>query len=82
MALTTADTVETPEGADAAAWAAAIDVIRKPAPPYEGRLLHGDFQPGNVPPSRSAGARVTGVVDWAKTSWGPAVCWPRPRASG
>ncbi|WP_431930305.1 hypothetical protein [Nonomuraea jabiensis] len=38
--------------------------------------------PGNVPPSRSAGARVTGVVDWAKTSWGPAVCWPRARASG
>ncbi|MGW0196619.1 phosphotransferase [Nonomuraea sp. NPDC003201] len=64
-----------PKGADAAAWAAAIGVIRKPAPPYEGRLLHGDFQPGNVlfdvPPPRSAGARITGVVDWAKTSWGP-----------
>lgn len=76
VTLTTADTVVTPKGADATVWAAAVDVIRKPAPPYEGRLLHRDFQPGNVlfdvPPSRPAGARVTGVVDWAATSWGPA----------
>ncbi|MEU8918660.1 aminoglycoside phosphotransferase family protein [Streptomyces nigrescens] len=76
VALTTADTVVTPKGADAAVWAAAIDVIRKPAPPYEGRFLHRDFQPGNVlfdvPPPGSADARVTGVVDWAATSWGPA----------
>ncbi|MFF0051292.1 phosphotransferase family protein [Streptomyces sp. NPDC005498] len=76
VALTTADTVVTPKGADAAVWAAAIDVIRKPAPPYEGRFLHRDFHPGNVlfdvPPSRPAGARITGVVDWAATSWGPA----------
>ncbi|MEU8033334.1 aminoglycoside phosphotransferase family protein [Streptomyces sp. NPDC049099] len=75
-ALTTADTVVVPKGADAAAWAAAIDVIRKPAPPYEGRFLHRDFQPGNVlfgvPASGLAGARITGVVDWAATSWGPA----------
>ncbi|MGV9386961.1 phosphotransferase family protein [Nonomuraea sp. NPDC003707] len=76
VTLTTADTVVVPKGADAAAWAAAIDVIRKPAPPYEGRFLHRDFQPGNVlfamsPPS-PAGARITGVVDWAATSWGPA----------
>ncbi|WKX74018.1 phosphotransferase family protein [Streptomyces sp. XD-27] len=76
VALTTADTVVVPKGADAAVWAAAIDVIRKPAPPYAGRFLHRDFQPGNVlfdvPPSRPAGARITGVVDWAATSWGPA----------
>jgi aminoglycoside phosphotransferase (APT) family kinase protein len=76
VTLTTADTVVVPKGADAAAWAAAIDVIRKPAPPYEGRFLHRDFQPGNVlfdvPPARPAGARITGVVDWAATSWGPA----------
>jgi aminoglycoside phosphotransferase (APT) family kinase protein len=76
VALTTADTVVTPRGADAAAWAAAIDVIRRPAPPCEGRFLHRDFQPGNVlfdvPPPRPAGARITGVVDWAATSWGPA----------
>ncbi|AEM84081.1 phosphotransferase family protein [Streptomyces violaceusniger] len=76
VALTTADTVVTPKGADAGAWAAAIDVIRRPAPPYEGLFLHRDFHPGNVlfdvPPSRPAGARITGVVDWAATSWGPA----------
>ncbi|MFE3144860.1 phosphotransferase family protein [Streptomyces scopuliridis] len=76
VALTTADTVVTPKGADAAAWAAAIDVIRKPAPPYEGRFLHRDFHPGNVlfdvPPPRPAGPRITGVVDWVQTSWGPA----------
>ncbi|POX54614.1 phosphotransferase family protein [Streptomyces sp. Ru72] len=76
VTLTTADTVVVPKGADAMAWAAAIDVIRKPVPPYEGRFLHRDFQPGNVlfdvPPSRPAGARITGVIDWAGTSWGPA----------
>jgi aminoglycoside phosphotransferase (APT) family kinase protein len=76
VTLTTADTVVTPKGADAAAWAAAINVIRKPAPPFEGRFLHRDFHPGNVlfdvPPARPASARITGVVDWAATSWGPA----------
>ncbi|CAM3621645.1 phosphotransferase family protein [Kibdelosporangium persicum] len=76
MALTTADSVVTPKGADAAAWAAAINVIRKPPPSYEGRFLHRDFQPGNVlfdgPPSIAPDARITGVVDWAQASWGPA----------
>ncbi|MFI6728707.1 phosphotransferase family protein [Streptomyces atratus] len=75
VTLTTADTVVVPKGADAAVWTAAIDVIRKPAPPYEGRFLHRDFQPGNVlfdvPPSNPEDARITGVVDWAP-SWGPA----------
>jgi aminoglycoside phosphotransferase (APT) family kinase protein len=76
VALTTADTVVTPKGADASAWAAAIDVVRRPAPPYEGRFLHRDFQPGNVlfdvPPATPSEAGITGVVDWAATSWGPA----------
>ncbi|WP_242440570.1 phosphotransferase family protein [Streptomyces sp. CB02923] len=76
VALTTADTVVPPKGADAAVWAAAIEMIRRPAPPYEGRFLHRDFQPGNVlfdvPPASPADARITGVVDWAATSWGPA----------
>ncbi|MFD7595590.1 phosphotransferase family protein [Kitasatospora sp. NPDC059812] len=76
VALTTADTVVVPKDADAEAWAAAIDVIRRPAPPGEGRFLHRDFQPGNVlfdvPPPGPAGARITGVVDWAAASWGPA----------
>ncbi|NDZ59882.1 aminoglycoside phosphotransferase family protein [Streptomyces anulatus] len=75
VTLTTADTVVVPERADAAVWAAAIDVIRKPPPPCEGRFLHRDFQPGNVlfdvPPSNPEAARITGVVDWAP-SWGPA----------
>lgn len=74
--LTTADTVVVPKGADAAVWAAAIEVIRRPAPPYEGRFLHRDFQPGNVlfdvSPSNPEGARITGVIDWAGASWGPA----------
>ncbi|MFF8955365.1 aminoglycoside phosphotransferase family protein [Streptomyces sp. NPDC014894] len=76
VTLTTADTVVTPKSADAAAWAAAIDMIREPPPPYAGRFLHGDFHPGNVlfdgPPSRPADVRITGVVDWAAASWGPA----------
>ncbi|MFD7501373.1 phosphotransferase family protein [Streptomyces sp. NPDC059850] len=76
VALTTADTVVTPKGVDVAAWAAAIDVIRRPAPPYEGRFLHRDFHPGNVlfdvPPARPTDARISGVVDWAAASWGPA----------
>ncbi|WP_406142728.1 phosphotransferase family protein [Streptomyces anulatus] len=75
VTLTTADTVVVPKGADAAVWTAAIDVIRRPAPPCEGRFLHRDFQPGNVlfdvPPSNPEDARITGVVDWAP-SWGPA----------
>ncbi|NGN64764.1 aminoglycoside phosphotransferase family protein [Streptomyces sp. A7024] len=70
VALTTADTVVVPKRADAVAWAAAIDVIRKPAPAYEGRFLHRDFHPGNV--LFDAAPRVTGVVDWAGASWGPA----------
>ncbi|MFG2732214.1 phosphotransferase family protein [Streptomyces canus] len=76
VTLTTADTVVTPKGADAATWAAAIDVIRAPAPPYEGRFLHRDFHPGNVlfdvPSPGPAALRITGVVDWAAASWGPA----------
>lgn len=74
VTLTTADTVVPPKGADAAVWAGAIDVIRGPVPPFEGRFLHRDFHPGNVlfdqPPGPS-GPRITGVVDWAGTSWGP-----------
>lgn len=76
VALTTAETVVVPRGADAAVWAAAIDVIRRPAPPCRGRFLHRDFHPGNVlfdvPPSGSKEARIVGVVDWAAASWGPA----------
>ncbi|GGL85866.1 hypothetical protein GCM10010095_83340 [Streptomyces anthocyanicus] len=76
VALTTADTVVVPKGADAAVWAAATDVIRRPAPRCEGRFLHRDFQPGNVlsdvPSPGTADPRITGVVDWTTASWGPA----------
>jgi aminoglycoside phosphotransferase (APT) family kinase protein len=76
VALTTAETVVVPKHGDAAVWAAAKEVIREPAPPYEGRFLHRDFHPGNVlfdvPSPGAAAPRITGVVDWAGTSWGPA----------
>lgn len=69
VTLTTADTVVIPEGADPAIWGTAIDMLRQPAPPYEGCFLHRDFHPGNV---LFDGARITGVVDWAGPCWGPA----------
>ncbi|MGC0341339.1 alpha/beta fold hydrolase [Streptomyces sp. SLBN-8D4] len=54
-------------------WERAVDVIRRDPPPYEGRFLHRDFHPGNVL-FTGAGAelRISGVVDWVETSWGPA----------
>ncbi|MFI8326883.1 phosphotransferase family protein [Streptomyces sp. NPDC085529] len=74
--LTTPESVVVPEGGDPTVWAAAIDVIRKPAPPYDGCFLHRDFQPGNVlfdvPPAHPEQVRITGVVDWSQPSWGPA----------
>jgi len=66
VTLSTAETAVVPRGAD---WREAIDVIRRPAPAYDGKFLHRDFQPGNV---LFEGQRITGVVDWAGTSWGPA----------
>ncbi|MET8446441.1 phosphotransferase [Streptomyces sp. NPDC005209] len=50
-----------------------VDVLRRDPPPYEGRFLHRDFRPGNVL-FTGAGEelRVSGVVDWVETSWGPA----------
>ncbi|MDX3098133.1 aminoglycoside phosphotransferase family protein [Streptomyces sp. ME19-03-3] len=54
-------------------WARAVDVIRRDPPAYEGRFLHRDFHPGNVLFSGHGGQlRITGVVDWVETSWGPA----------
>ncbi|SEG91585.1 Ser/Thr protein kinase RdoA involved in Cpx stress response, MazF antagonist [Actinacidiphila yanglinensis] len=73
---TTAEEVVPPPGADAAAWSAAVEVIRAPAPAYEGRYLHRDFHPCNVlfepGPEGAREPRITGVVDWVQTSWGPA----------
>ncbi|MFE0253381.1 alpha/beta fold hydrolase [Streptomyces sp. NPDC059010] len=70
-AWTSPERVRTPDGD--ALWDRAVDVIRREPPAYEGCFLHRDFHPGNVLFS-GAGARlrVTGVVDWVETSWGPA----------
>lgn len=54
-------------------WERAVDVIRRDPPPYDGCFLHRDFHPGNVLfTGAGAGLRVSGVVDWVETSWGPA----------
>ncbi|MGW0499218.1 alpha/beta fold hydrolase [Streptomyces sp. NPDC003007] len=54
-------------------WERAVDVIRRDPPPYDGCFLHRDFHPGNVLFTGSgAGLRISGVVDWVETSWGPA----------
>ncbi|MEU0221906.1 aminoglycoside phosphotransferase family protein, partial [Streptomyces sp. NPDC006265] len=54
-------------------WERAVDVIRRDPPPYDDCLLHRDFHPGNVLFTGSgAGLRISGVVDWVETSWGPA----------
>lgn len=73
QAMTTADSVVVPARAGTKVWAAAIDVLRRPVPRYDGRVLHRDFQPGNVlfDVSQNATPRITGVVDWAGASWGP-----------
>ncbi|MFF0081417.1 alpha/beta fold hydrolase [Streptomyces canus] len=54
-------------------WERAVDVIRQDPPPYEGCFLHRDFHPGNVLfAGAGADLRISGVVDWVETSWGPA----------
>ncbi|MET9656495.1 aminoglycoside phosphotransferase family protein [Streptomyces sp. NPDC006510] len=54
-------------------WRRAVDVIRREPPAYEPRFLHRDFHPGNVLfGGEGADLRISGVVDWVETSWGPA----------
>jgi aminoglycoside phosphotransferase (APT) family kinase protein len=50
-------------------WERALRLVAEPAPAYQGVFLHRDFHLGNVLWSRG---RVSGVVDWVETSWGPA----------
>ncbi|WP_406015056.1 alpha/beta fold hydrolase [Streptomyces sp. NBC_00984] len=70
QAWTSAERVHTPDGP---LWERAVDVIRRDPPPYEGRFLHRDFHPGNVLfTGTGPELRITGVVDWVETSWGPA----------
>ncbi|WP_329164366.1 alpha/beta fold hydrolase [Streptomyces sp. NBC_01267] len=70
QAWTSPERVRSPDGH---LWERAVDVIRRDPPPYEGCFLHRDFHPGNVL-FTGAGPklRITGVVDWVETSWGPA----------
>jgi aminoglycoside phosphotransferase (APT) family kinase protein len=54
-------------------WRRAVDVIRRPAPEHRACFLHRDFHPGNVLFTGGGDElRVSGVVDWVETSWGPA----------
>ncbi|MCM2580067.1 phosphotransferase family protein [Streptomyces meridianus] len=54
-------------------WRRAVDVIRRDPPAHQPCFLHRDFHPGNVLLSgHGTGLRVSGVVDWVETSWGPA----------
>jgi pimeloyl-ACP methyl ester carboxylesterase len=70
QAWTSPDRVLAPEGET---WERAVEVIRRDPPPYEGCFLHRDYHPGNVLFTGSgAGLRISGVVDWVETSWGPA----------
>lgn len=50
-------------------WQRAIDLFRAGPPPTPYGLLHRDFHLGNVLWQDDT---VTGLVDWAETSWGPA----------
>ncbi|MFC5639184.1 alpha/beta fold hydrolase [Streptomyces bullii] len=70
QAWTSPERVRTPGGA---LWKRAVDVIRHDPPAYEGCFLHRDFHPGNVLfTGEGAQLRISGVVDWVETSWGPA----------
>ncbi|MFF9623526.1 phosphotransferase family protein [Streptomyces griseosporeus] len=54
-------------------WQRAVDVIRQEPPAYQGCFLHRDFHPGNVLFTGTGDdLRISGVVDWVETSWGPA----------
>ncbi len=67
---TSPERARTPDGP---LWERAVEVIRRDPPPYEGCFLHRDFHPGNVLfTGAGPGLRITGVVDWVETSWGPA----------
>ncbi|MCX4592506.1 phosphotransferase [Streptomyces sp. NBC_01340] len=70
QAWTSPERVRTPRGA---LWERAVDVIRREPPAYEGCFLHRDFHPGNVLFGGAGDTlRISGVVDWVETSWGPA----------
>ncbi|WP_433248558.1 phosphotransferase family protein [Streptosporangium sp. CA-135522] len=54
-------------------WHRAVDVIRHDPPDYRACFLHRDFHPGNVLFTGDGDdLRISGIVDWVETSWGPA----------
>jgi pimeloyl-ACP methyl ester carboxylesterase/aminoglycoside phosphotransferase (APT) family kinase protein len=70
QAWTSPERVSVPAGT---LWERAVDVIRGEPPAYEGCFLHRDFHPGNVLFDGTVDQlRISGVVDWVETSWGPA----------
>lgn len=50
-------------------WRRALEIYAGGAPATPSGLVHRDFHPGNV---LWAGDKITGIIDWAETSWGPA----------
>ncbi len=51
-----------------ALWRAALDLWAGDAPSTPPTLIHRDFHAGNL---LWLGDRVSGVIDWTETSWGP-----------
>ncbi|GAA3370638.1 hypothetical protein GCM10020367_18050 [Streptomyces sannanensis] len=74
QAWTSPERVRIPEATERPElWARAVDVLRGREPRYEGCFLHRDFHPANVLfTGAGESLRVSGVVDWVETSWGPA----------
>ncbi|MFG1953873.1 aminoglycoside phosphotransferase family protein [Micromonospora sp. NPDC048830] len=71
---TSPERVSPPEDTDQPElWQRAVNVIRREPPEYRACFLHRDFHPGNVLFTGDGdGLRISGVVDWVETSWGPA----------
>ncbi|MER7815427.1 aminoglycoside phosphotransferase family protein [Streptomyces sp. NPDC096153] len=74
QAWTSADRVTPPSATRRPGlWERAVDVVRQKPPGYRGCFLHRDFHPGNVLFTGAGDElRISGVVDWVETSWGPA----------
>lgn len=74
QAWTAPDRVTVPEDTQQPdLWQWAADVIRREPPDYQACFLHRDFHPGNVLFAGDGNSlRISGVVDWVETSWGPA----------